>query len=326
MRFLVTGASGKVGQAFIARVLADPKLADTQIVALCHNRTLPPQPRIEVVRGSIAEPATLKRALDGATHVFHLATVKEDPALVMDVSIKGLFLLLEEARLSKTLHQVVLVGGDAAVGHCFVEYKEPVTEGSPRQAYPGVYALSKVIEEVMIEQYCHQYGMNGTILRAPWIMEKDDFRYALSFGPDQFGGPSWDDLISPADRARYAAKNLVPLLLGINNKPLRRNFIHVSDLTEAMVKAVNNDAARGQLFNISMTDAVDYGEVAAILLETRGLRSVEIKSGFYSNTLSNTKARAALNWRPQFDVKALIEAAFTYQRAADDPRKIWYVG
>ena len=326
MRFLVTGATGKVGQAFIARVLAEPALADAEIVALCHNRIPPAHERVGVVRGSIAEQATLVRALDGVTHVFHLATVKEDPALVMDVSIKGLFLLLEAARVSKTVRQVLLVGGDAAVGHCFVDYPEPVTELSPRRAYPGVYAFSKVLEEEMIEQYGHQYGLNGTILRAPWIMEKDDFRYALSFGPDQFGGPSWDGLMPPADRARYTAENRVPLLLDIRNKPLRRNFVHVSDLVSAMVKAVDNDAARGQLFNISMTDTVDYGEVAAILHQTRGMQPVEIKSGFYSNTLSNAKARAALDWRPQFDLKMLIEAAFTYQRAADDPRKIWYVG
>jgi len=326
MRFLVTGATGKVGQVFIARVLAEPLLADAQIVALCHNRIPPAHHRVNVVHGSIAERSTLARALDGVTHVFHLATVKEDPDLVMDVTIKGLFLLLEAARVSKTVRQVVLVGGDAAVGHCFVDYREPVTEASPRRAYPGVYALSKVIEEEMMEQYGHQYGLNYTILRAPWIMEKDDFRHALSFGPDQFGGPLWDELIAPADNLRHAGENRVPLLLDINNKPLKRNFVHVSDLAEAMVKAIDNDAARGQLFNISMTDPVDYGEVAAILHATRGMQAVEIKSNFYSNTLSNAKARTLLNWRPQFDIKALIEAAFTYQRAADDPRKIWYAG
>ena len=32
-------------------------------------------------------------------------------------------------------------------------------------------------------------------LRAPWIMEKDDFRYQLSFGEDVFGGPRWRDLV-----------------------------------------------------------------------------------------------------------------------------------
>jgi UDP-glucose 4-epimerase len=56
------------------------------------------------------------------------------------------------------------------------------------------------------------------------------------------------------------------------------------------------------------------------------MQPVEIKSSFYSNALSNAKARAFLGWQPQYDLKALIEAAFSYERAADDPRKIWYAG
>ncbi len=326
MRLLVTGATGKVGQAFIARVLGEPQFAAARITALCHNRTVKPHERIDIVRGSISDGAVIARALEGATHVFHLATVKEDPAFVIDVSIKGLFLLLEQARVSRTVRQVVLVGGDAAVGHCFVDYPEPVTELSPRRAYPGVYALSKVLEEEMVEQYRHQYGLNGTILRAPWIMEKDDFRYALAFGPEQFGGPLWGELIAPEDNLRYAQEKRAPLLLDINNRPLKRNFVHVCDLIEAMIRVVDNDAACGELFNVAMTDAVDYGEVAAILEKTRGMRPVEIKSTFYSNTLSNAKARARLGWRPKFDLTALVESAFTYERAPDDPRKIWYAG
>ncbi|WP_119390679.1 NAD-dependent epimerase/dehydratase family protein [Taklimakanibacter lacteus] len=326
MRFLVTGATGKVGQTFIARVLAHPLFAQARITALCHNRTVAPHERVDIIRGSIADSAVLARAMDGVTHVFHLATVKEDPAQVIDVSIKGLFLLLEAARTSRTLRQLVLVGGDAAVGHCFVDYPEPVTETSPRRAYPGVYAFSKVLEEEMVEQYRHQYGLNGTILRAPWIMEKDDFRYALAFGTDQFGGPLWDELMPPEENLRHAAENRAPLLLDINNRPLKRNFVHVEDLVSAMTIVVDNDAARGQLFNVAMTDPVDYGEAAAILRETRGMQPVEIRSRFHSNALSNAKARAVLGWQPLFDLRALIEAAFTYRRAADDPRKIWYVG
>lgn len=37
------------------------------------------------------------------THVVHLATVKETPDLVMDVTVKGLFQLLEVARESPTV-------------------------------------------------------------------------------------------------------------------------------------------------------------------------------------------------------------------------------
>lgn len=42
----------------------------------------------------------------GVTHVVHLATVKETPDLVMDVTVKGLFQLLEVAKDSPTFKQV----------------------------------------------------------------------------------------------------------------------------------------------------------------------------------------------------------------------------
>jgi len=326
MHVLVTGATGKVGRTFLSHMLGDPRWAGVTIRALCHNRGLPAQPRLETVHGSISDPDLVKRALAGITHVFHMATVKEDAALAMDVSVKGMFLLLEEFRQSPTARQFVLIGGDCTVGHCFVPYDEPVTELSPRRAYPGVYALSKVLEEVMLEQYQIQYGLNGTVLRAPWIMEKDDFRYVLSFGDDQFGGPAWDTLISPAEQRLYAANDNVPILLDHQGAPLKRNFVHVDDLVRAMAQVIDLPAARQQLFNISMTRPLDYAEMALHLQATRGLRGVSIKTSFYSNALDNAKARHMLAWEPEYDLSKLIDSAFAYQRAATDVRKVWYAG
>ena len=100
MLILVTGATGKVGRHFIARFLADERFAAARVRALCHNRLLEPSDRIEVVRGSIADRADVDAAMDGVTHVLHLATCKETPDDVMDVTVKGLFWLLEAFRTS----------------------------------------------------------------------------------------------------------------------------------------------------------------------------------------------------------------------------------
>ena len=326
MNILVTGATGKVGQEFLARFLSDPRWSSARVRAFCHSRTLPPAPRLEIVRGSIADRGAVEAAMDGVTHVFHMATVKEDPVQAMDVSVKGMFHLLEAFRHNPTGRQFVLIGGDCSVGHIFVPYDAPITETSPRRSYPGVYALSKVLEEVMLEQYFVQYGVNGTILRAPWIMEKDDFRFVLSFGDDQFGGPAWETLISPDERRDYAARHNVPLLLDVDGGPLKRNFVHVSDLVSAMLAVIDNPAARQQLFNIAMTDPVDYGVVAQHLEATRGLKAVRINTSFHSNILDNAKARHLLGWAPEFGTGELIDAAFGYERAEGDVRKVWYVG
>ena len=86
-QILVTGATGKVGQHFIARLLADENFAGDRVRAICHSRTLPETDRVSVARGSIADRQVVRRALDGITHVVHLATCKETPEDVMDVTV-----------------------------------------------------------------------------------------------------------------------------------------------------------------------------------------------------------------------------------------------
>ena len=62
-------------------------------------------------------------------------------------------------------------------------------------------------------------------MRAPWIMEKDDFRYSLSFGDDVFGGPVWNSLVAPEVANRCQAKETVPLLRDAHGNPLKRNLV-----------------------------------------------------------------------------------------------------
>lgn len=323
---LVTGATGKVGSHFISRILESDDCQDVSIRGLCHNRLLEPNPRLEIARGSISDRNAVRAAIQGVTHVLHCATCKESPDEVMDVTVKGLFWLLEECRASPSFKQIILIGGDAALGHFFYPHSIPVTEQQKHSAYPGCYALSKVLEEVMLEQYFMQYDLPGCCLRAPWIMEKDDFKYSLSFGNDVFGGPRWRDLVGLEHAAEHVKSGAVPLMLDPEGKPVQRNFVHVSDLVEAIVISLDHPKAHQHTFNISMNEPVDYRQVADYLKQTRGLPSVEIKTPYWSTWLDNTKAKFLLGWRPRFDLKRLIEDAWTYRRGEDDPRKVWYPG
>jgi UDP-glucose 4-epimerase len=326
-RILVTGAAGKVGSHFIGRILQSGQ--DVRIRALCHNRLLEPtlkNHRLEIVRGSIADREVVREAMQEVTHVLHCATCKETPDDVMDVTVKGLFWLLEECRVSSVFSQIILIGGDAALGHFFYPHPLPITERQKHSAYPGCYALSKVLEEVMLEQYFVQYGLSGCCLRAPWIMDKDDFKYSLSFGEDVFGGPRWRDLVSPQLADEYLKSGTVPLMLDPKGRPVQRNFVHLSDLVDAILLAVDHPKARQQTFNICMDEPVDYQKMADYLRQTRGIASVEVATPFWSTWLDNSKAKFLLGWRPAFDLKRLIEEAWTYRRSENDPRQVWYPG
>ena len=324
MKLLVTGATGKVGQTFIRRFLTER--SGGVIRALCHNRVLEESDRLEVVRGSISDRENVARALDGVTHVLHLATCKETPDDVMDVTVKGLFWLLEECRVSPTFEQFILIGGDAAIGHFVYPHPIPVTEQKPFSPYKGCYALSKVLEEAMLEQYYIQYDLNGCCLRAPWIMEKDDFKYSLSFGEDVFGGPRWCDLVGKEQAKSYAEAETIPVMLDADSEPVLRNFVHVEDLVTAILAALDHPKARQELFHICMDEPVDYRKVAEYLKASRGLDSVDIRTEFHSTWLDNTKAKFLLNWRPEYDLKRLVDEAWDYVREDDDQRRVYYPG
>ena len=75
-----------------------------------------------------------------------------------------------------------------------------------------------------------------------------------------------------------------------------------------------------------MDEPVDYAELGRYLQSTRGYAPVPIKTPFRSTWLDNTKAKFLLGWRPTYDLHRMTDAAFDYQRAPDDPRKIWYPG
>ena len=323
---LITGATGKVGQTFIRRFLEDKRFKEFNIRALCHNRALPAHPRIENIFGSIENNSVVEKAVDGVSHVLHLATVKETPEQIMDVAVKGLFWLLEACRTSTTFQQFIMVGGDAGMGHFFYPHPIPVSETQKHSAYPGCYALSKVLEETMLEQYYIQYDLNGCCLRAPWIMEKDDFKYQLSFGDDVFGGPRWRDLVGAEKSDEYMRLGAVPIMLDPELVPVKRNFVHVEDLVSALLLVIDHPKARQQLFNICMDEPVDYAEMGAYLQKTRGLPTVDVRTEYHSTWLDNSKAKFLLGWRPEYDLKKLIDAAFDYQRADDQPRKVWYPG
>ncbi len=325
-RILVTGATGKVGSHFIRRFLADDRFETSIVRGLCHQRALPESQRLEVARGSIADRTAVDAAMKDVTHVLHLATCKETPEDIMDVAVKGLFWILEACRSSGTFKQFILIGGDAGMGHFFFPHPLPVTETQKHSAYPGCYALSKVLEEVMMEQYAIQYGLNVCCLRAPWIMEKDDFKYQLSFGNDVFGGPRWRDLVGAERADQYLKSQTTPVMLDPDGKPVSRNFVHVNDLTDAILAALDYPKSMQPTFNICMDEPVNYRALAEYLRKTRGYPSVDITTPYHSTWLDNTKAKFLLGWRPKYDLARMTDEAFDYQRPPDEPRRVWYPG
>ena len=107
---------------------------------------------------------------------------------------------------------------------------------------------------------------------------------------------------------------------------MKRNFVHVEDLVTAILTTIDHPNARQETFNICMDEPVDYGEMGKYLSASHGLPCVEIKTPYHSTWLDNTKAKLLLGWRPEYDMQKMVNSAFDFVRADNDPRKVWYPG
>lgn len=314
MNIAFFGASGKIGRAAL------PLLSERGygIRALIHHTPLPPEfaGNAAEIRGSITDPTAVDETVRGADVVIQMATTKEDPETFFDVSLKGIFHILEACRKHQP-RQFILLGGDAAMGIWFNEHPTPIAETHPRIAYPGYYAFSKVIEETMTEQYHHQYGLNTTILRSSWVFDDDDllnhFSLLKNINPAEkghgFGEPSEETL-----QLVREGKEHLPILLDRNGKPLRRHIVHIDDVIHALGLMIDNPAATNEDFNIAAPAAFDYRSASNYLSGKTGLPTIEIPCpDYHAFEIEISKAREQLGYNPQNDFETMADRALAWR-------------
>ncbi len=130
---LVTGATGLIGKPLVASLLADGLAVR---VLTRGARALPPewQGAVDVVRGDLAEPASLAPAVDGCSGLFHLAGELRQADRVRAVNTDGTGHLLEAASRAGVAHVVHM----SSVGVMGVEapgIADEDTVGEPRTPY-----------------------------------------------------------------------------------------------------------------------------------------------------------------------------------------------
>ncbi|NSW58338.1 MAG: NAD(P)-dependent oxidoreductase [Armatimonadetes bacterium] len=306
------GGSGKIGRRFIP-VLQERGI---RIRALIHKTPLEGE-GIECIPGTVSDPTTVREVVSGTDAVLQLATTKEDETTFFDVSVRGTLNILEACRFEGT-QQFVLLGGDAAFGIWFYPQPIPIDESHPLMAYPGYYAFTKVMEEVMTTQYAYQYSVPFTILRSSWVFEKADllnhFSLLKNVDPAEPGHGFGQQPEAVMDLVR-AGKEHIPVLVNKDGVPYRRHIVHIEDLAQAFDRALGNPSALGQSFNIAAPAAFDYRVAADYLASRLGLPTIELTcSGYHSFEINISRARSILGYQPRFDFFAMADSAIDHAR------------
>ena len=168
---LVTGAAGRIGRAVLAH-LAESGIGATALV-LADPGDLAAR---HVVVGDAADPATVRKALEGTDAVIHLAAIptpeRNTPQEVFGTNTMTTLTVLEEAGTAGIRHATVassygVTGLPWSVTPVHPPYL-PVDEAMPSQV-SDPYGLSKQTDELIAQMAARRHGMSVVCLRYPFV-------------------------------------------------------------------------------------------------------------------------------------------------------------
>ncbi len=186
------------------------------------------------------------------------------------------------------------------------------TPESKRPSLASVYAINKYVQERMVLTVAQAYGMQGVALRLFNV-----------YGPGQaLSNPYTGVLAIFASRLLNGNRPLV-----FEDGEQRRDFVHVQDVANAFLLALENPSAAGQVFNIGSGQSISIAEVArqiAVAMDRPNLTSHilnKARTGDIRHCFADIKlAQRQLGFTPRrsFDRGMQELAAWVAQQSAVD--------
>lgn len=258
-KICVTGGAGFIGSHLVDRLLADRY--DVLVIDDLSNgklTNLPKEGSFRFAKCDIRDSKTVRRLLKGVDAIFHEAALTsveaslKTPQLVNEVNVGGTLNLLKAA-IDCGVKRFIYASSVAVCG----DVPPPQSENGPTRPI-SPYGVSKLAAENYVRVFCEIYGL-----------ETIGLRYFNVYGPRQSGDSIYSGVI-----VRFINRL-------INNKKLTiygdgeqtRDFVHVSDVVEANMIALEKRDAVGKVLNVGTGRSTSVNEVAEILLKSFGKSS-----------------------------------------------------
>lgn len=295
MLALVTGGAGFIGSHIVDRLLADGytvRVLDNFSTGKLEN--LPQHHKLEVLTGDVGDFGAVLKASRDVKLVFHEAAVASVPRTVGDplgsqrTNYLGTLNVLEAARQSGVT-RVVIAASAAAYGDL---PELPKREDMPLKPL-SPYATDKIASEHACQVYQLLYGLDTACLR-----------YFNVYGPRQDPSSPYSGVIS-----RFAdclARGEVPNIFGDGGQT--RDFVYVSDVVEANMRAAHVPGAAGEVFNIATGNACSLNDLLQTLCALRGEAFAPVykseRAGDIRHSCADvSKASAILDWSALVDLE-----------------------
>jgi UDP-glucose 4-epimerase len=290
-RYLITGGAGFIGSHLAERLAGEAELVlfDNLRRNSLAATAIAEHPDVELIEGDIRDRDALFGAARGVDAVFHLAAIAgvssyyDEPETTLRVNIDGTAGIVD-AVVAAGVPRLVYLSTSEVHG----PQAREVDEESPCAIGPSserrwVYATSKLAGEHLVLRGGEAHRFAATVLR-PFNV----------YGPRQTGEGAISNFCLAAVRGE-------PLVVYGDGTAVRA-WCYVDDFVDAALRALNSEAAAGQVFNIGNPSACT---------DTNGLAAQVADLVPGSRVVPGNVARAEVAYRTPVIAKARRLLGFT---------------
>jgi UDP-glucose 4-epimerase len=238
MRVALTGGAGYIGSALLNNLVGRGDIVvsvDNQSIGdYGQLKSIKLGRRAELLVGDIRDQKLLEERWRGCDAVAHLAALpglvrcRDNPEEAVSVNVYGTHCVMEAAR-KLDINRVVFCSSAATYG---VPVRMPVTEDHPLRPL-NLYGVTKVSGEQIINTYWDNYGI-----------ETVNLRFGNIYGVGVF--TRWDTVIPKFVNQAVGGEPLTVY----GDGEYSRDFVHVQDITKAMMLSLTIPGIGGETFNV----------------------------------------------------------------------------
>ena len=311
---VITGGAGFIG-SYIAEKLVengtDTKVIDNLVTGKKENLSKCfDQDNFSFLEYDLGNLDGIENHLGDVDILFHFAADPEvrtgysKPEDSFEQNIVNTFNLLQKIKQSK-IKKIVFASSSSVYGDAKII---PTNEEYGPLSPISHYGASKLACEAMVSSFCHNYNIEGVILRLANVI-----------GLRGRHGLIWDLV----HKLKINQDELE--LLGDGKQT--KSFIHISDAINGIFSSLNNLQDKVEVFNLGSEDSVEIMDVAKIVCKNMGLNEIKInltggvddgrgwKGDIKIAHLDISKLKN-LGWRPK--LSSLEAADLTSQEIIDE--------
>jgi UDP-glucose 4-epimerase len=319
MRILVTGGAGFIGGHLAERFVADghevtvidsfDPFYDTRIkrhtVDVCRERASEGVGSYRLVEGDVRDADVVAELVESVDYVFHQAAQAgvrqsvDDPRKYDEINVDGTLNVLDAARTTG-IERVVLASSSSVYGTPeYLPYDES------HQTKPvSPYGASKLAAERYACAYNEVYDLPTVALR-----------YFTVYGPRMRPNMAISNFVS------RCLDGEPPVVYGDGTQT--RDFTFVTDVVEANVALLDEDAADGEAVNVGSTDNI---EIRTLAEEIRDQIAPELPLQYEERHdadhthADSSKAAALLGYEPTRSIREGVAEFIDWYRTNEE----WY--